>query len=331
MGDNSVSSKLKIVYLMKILMEKTDESHYITMPEILSALEGYGITAERKSIYTDIENLRLFGMDIIGEKRDRTFCYYLGSRQFELAELKLLVDSVQAARFISEKKSNALIKKIEGLASKHEANKLQRQVFVTERVKSDNEKILYNIDAIHNAISENSKITFQYFNWNEKKEMVLRHDGALYEMSPWALTLSDENYYLVCYDAKESMIKYFRVDKMLNISLTNEAREGKETFRSFDIASYAKKRFRMYDGEEKRVKLRCRNDYAGVIIDRFGKDISIMKDGDDFFTVYVNVAVSDQFISWVLSMSDALEIVEPSDVRQRAKTLVEKLYRQYEN
>lgn len=321
--------KLKLLYLMKILLEKTDETHAITMPEILQSLRAYGISAERKSIYTDVENLRTYGLDIVGEQKDRTFYYHVGNRQFELAELKLLVDSVQSARFITEKKSQALIKKIEGLASTYEASELQTQVYVTERVKSENEKILYNIDAIHSAIVENSVITFKYFNWNEKKEMVLRHNGELYEISPFALTLFDENYYLVSYDKAADCIKYFRVDKMLDINLTGAKREGIEVFRRFDIAAYSKKRFGMYDGEEKLVKLLVNNDYAGVIIDRFGKDVLIQKADDSHIHANVNVAVSNQFFGWVVSMNGAIKVVGPESVVEGMKQFVKKAYETY--
>lgn len=324
-----ISPKLKIVYLMKILLEKTDESHAITMPEIISSLKAYGITAERKSIYSDIELLRLYGMDIIGEQRDRAFYYNVGNRQFELAELKLLVDSVQSAKFITEKKSNALIKKIEGLASHYEATKLQRQVYVAERIKTDNEQILYNIDAIHNAIAENSQIEFLYFYWNVDKKQEPRRNGESYIMSPWALTLAEENYYLVCYDAAVDMIKYFRVDKMLNIRLTEKGREGKERFEHFDIAAYARKRFRMYDGVEKKVTLVCKNSYANVIIDRFGKDIPIIKTDEEHFKVTVEVAVSNQFLAWVLSMNEGIKITAPEDVVEQVKTLIKDMAAQY--
>lgn len=199
----SSNQKLKLIYLMKILLERTDETHSITMPEMIDALAAYGISAERKSLYNDIENLRVYGLDIIGIQEDRTYSYHIGNRQFELAELKLLVDSVQSAKFITVKKSNELIKKIEGLASKYEASQLHRQVFVAGRVKTMNESIYYNVDRIHTAIAENSRITFQYFQWNVDKKIELRHDGALYEVSPWALSWDDENYYLIAYDSSE--------------------------------------------------------------------------------------------------------------------------------
>ena len=184
----SGNQKLKILYLMKILLEETDEMHSITMSEILSKLSSYGVKAERKSIYDDIECLKTYGLDIILEKEGNTYAYRVASRQFELAELKLLVDSVQSSKFITEKKSHQLIKKIEALASRHEASKLQRQVYTMERVKTENESIYYNVDQIHDAIASNVQITFQYFNWNANKQKVLRKNGAIYKVSPWALS-----------------------------------------------------------------------------------------------------------------------------------------------
>lgn len=325
----SSNQKLKIVYLMKILLEKTDETHSITMSEILSSLEAYGISAERKSIYSDIESLRQYGMDIIGTQEDRTYYYQVGNRQFELAELKLLVDSVQSAKFITAKKSNELIKKIEGLASKYEASQLQRQVYVAERIKTANENIFYNVDILHTAIAENAQITFQYFQWNVDKEMVLRKDGALYQVSPWALSWDDENYYMVAYDSKEEKIKHFRVDKMLHISMTREKREGRNIFRQFDMAIYAKKMFGMFDGEEQMVKLECVNEMAGVIIDRFGKDVMIIKTDDNHFNVNVKVAVSKQFLAWVMGLGEGVKIIGPESVVEQIRGEVDRLVRQY--
>lgn len=323
------NQKLKILYLMKVLLEKTDESHSITMPEIIAELEAYGITAERKSIYNDMECLRQYGLDIIGEQYDRTYYYRIGNRQFELAELKLLVDSVQSAKFLTAKKSNRLIKKIEGLASKYEASQLHRQVYVAERIKTMNESIYYNVDNIHNAIAKNSKITFQYFQWNVKKEMELRKNGALYEVSPWALSWNDENYYLVAYDSLEQMIKHFRVDKMLNITVTAEKREGKSLFQTFDMAVYAKKMFGMFYAEEQTVKLECANSLAGVIIDRFGKDVMLIPKDDSYFTVNVKVAVSLQFLAWIIGLGEDVKILEPKTVVDRMNGEINRLIRQY--
>ncbi len=323
------NQKLKLMYLMKILLEKTDETHSISMQEILSSLEAYGVTAERKSIYDDLECLRVYGLDIIKEKRDKTYFYYVASRQFELAELKLLVDSVQAAKFITEKKSNELISKIEGLASKYEASQLQRQVFVAGRIKTMNESIYYNVDEIHGAIAANKQIRFQYFQWNVKKEMELRHGGEYYQVSPWALSWDDENYYMVAYDSKAEKIKHFRVDKMLHISEAEADREGKEYFKQFDMAAYAKKMFSMYDGKEVDVCMECENSLVGIIIDRFGKDVRIKKIDEAHFSVRVKIALSRQFIHWVLALGPGAKITGPEEVVETVREEIQRLMKQY--
>lgn len=323
------NQRLKLLYLMKVLLEKTDESHSITMQEILTSLKAYGINAERKSIYTDMDLLRQYGMDIIGTQENRTYYYHIGNRQFELAELKLLVDSIQAAKFLTTKKSNELIKKIKGFASQYEASQLHRQVYVAERVKTMNESIYYNVDIIHSAINQNQKIQFQYFQWNLKKEMELRHNGRFYIESPWALLWDDENYYLIAFDSYENKIKHFRVDKILKIDLINEKREGKQDFKDFDIAVYAKKMFGMFDGEEQIVNLECENQLAGVIIDRFGKDIQIIKKDEEHFLVNVKVAVSRHFLSWIMALGEGVKIVGPETVLKQVEGEIERLVRQY--
>lgn len=323
------SQKLKLLYLMKILLQKTDETHGITMPEIISELNAYGISAERKGLYNDMECLRTYGMEIAGYQEERAYYYKVVDRRFELAELKLLVDSVQSAKFITTQKSRELIEKITGLASKYEATQLNRQVYMAERIKTKNEGIYYNVDAIYNAIAENVKITFQYFQWNIKKQMELRHDGALYQVSPWALSWDDDNYYLIAYDEKEEKIKHFRVDKMLHIEMTEEKREGRWVFKEFDIAVYARKMFGMFDGEEEMVKILCHNSLAGVMIDRFGKDISLIPVDEEHFSVTVRVAVSRQFLSWVMALGEGAKIIGPDVVVEQVKTEVERLVKQY--
>lgn len=325
----SSNQKLKLVYLMKILLEKTDETHSITMSEIIDALQAYGIGAERKSLYDDLETLRVYGMDIIGTQEDRKYYYHVGNRQFELAELKLLVDSVQSAKFITEGKSNELIKKIEGLASQYEASQLHRQVFVNGRVKTMNESIYYNVDRIHTAIAENSRIRFRYFQWNVDKEMELRHNGAVYEVSPWALSWDDENYYLIAYDSIQGIIKHFRVDKMLNIESSGEQREGKQMFKSFNMAAYARKTFGMYGGVEEWVRIKCDNSLAGVMIDRFGKDVSMTRLNEKQFVATVAVAVSRQFMAWVIGLGDGAEIIGPESVVDEMRKEIKRLAGQY--
>ena len=268
-------------------------------------------------------------MDIILRK-DAPSGYYLGKRDFELAELKLLVDTVQASKFITAKKSDELIQKLEGLASHYEARQLQRQVYVANRIKTMNESIYYTVDAIHNAISENRKIKFQYYQWNVKKEMELRHNGAWYHISPWGLSWDDENYYLVGFDSEAGLIKHFRVDKMLRIALSNENREGREHFKKLDMADYARKSFGMFGGEEETVKLQVSNGLAGVIIDRFGKDVMMIPVDEDHFNVSVDVRVSRQFLGWVFSLGESVRILGPEAVVDQMKAETQRLIGQYD-
>jgi len=322
------NQKLKPIYLIKIMQEKTDEEHGITMPEIIKALEAYGVSAERKSIYDDFEMIRTLGIDIVGEQKGKTYYYRLVGRQFEVVELKLLVDAIQSSKFITEKKSNELIKKLESFLSQYEARQLQRQVYVSGRIKTMNESIYYNVDELHAAISLNRKIKFQYFKWNIKKEMELRKGGEFYEVSPWALSWDDENYYLIAFDSRENKIKHFRVDKMLKICTTDEPREGKELFEGFDVANYTKKSFGMFGGEEQIVKLQFENNLAGVVIDRFGKDISIMPADEKHFSINVKVAVSDQFFGWIFALGNGVRILGPNDVLEQ---MTEKIKRAGDN
>lgn len=323
------NQKFKLYCLAQIMLEQTDEEHYISMPEIIEALAAYDITADRKSLYQDLRDLEKLGIEVEGEATGNRYHYHVISRFFELPELKLLVDAIQSSKFITERKSNALIKKLERLVSKYEAQKLQRQVYVSGRIKTMNESIYYTVDAIHNAISENRKIKFQYYQWNLKKEMELRHNGAWYHISPWGLSWDDENYYLVGFDSEAGLIKHYRVDKMLHISMSEEKREGSEYFTKLDMAEYAKKSFGMYGGEEQTVKLLVDNSLAGVVIDRFGKDVMMIPTDGDRFTVSVNVRVSRQFMGWVFSLGEKVKIIGPDLVVEQMREEVSRLVRQY--
>ena len=323
------NQKFKLYRLAQIMLEKTDDDHYITMPEILSSLEAYGITADRKSIYNDLRDLEVLGIEGEGEPVGGRYHYRVLNRPFELPELKLLVDAIQSSKFITERKTNALIKKLEQLVSRYEAVKLQRQVYVSGRIKTMNESIYYTVDAIHNAISENKKIRFQYYQWNVKKEMELRHGGAFYHISPWGLSWDDENYYLVGYDSEADTLKHYRVDKMLHIQMSDEKREGQEHFERLDMADYAKKSFGMFGGKEQKVKLLVKNELAGVMIDRFGKDIMMIPKDENYFTVNVDVHVSNQFLGWVFSLGDGVKIISPDEVVEQMKQEVERLQQQY--
>lgn len=317
----STMQKSKILYLAKIFQEQTDEDHGLTVSELIDSLQNIGINAERKSIYDDIETLRAFGMDI-EMRKEKNFKYHLVSRDFELPELKLLVDSVQSSRFITHKKSMELIGKLERLTSRHQAQKLSRQVFVSNRIKTVNESIYYTVDFIHEAINSNSKITFKYFDWNANKEKVLRHDGRIYKVSPWALSTDDDNYYLIAFDSTDGIIKHYRVDKMLNIGVVDERRDGADSFADFDLALYTQRTFSMYGGEETIVKLRCHNSLSGVIIDRFGSDVTFFKYDSEHFDVNIKVAISHVFFSWLINFGDKIELVSPDPVRQELKNML---------
>ena len=192
-----------------------------------------------------------------------------------------------------------------------------------------NESIYYNVDRIHTAIAENSIITFQYFQWNVDKSMELRHNGALYTVSPWALSWDDENYYLIAYDSTKGIIKHFRVDKMLHITQTGRPREGRQVFKAFDTAIYTKKMFGMYGGEEISVRIECDNSFAGVMIDRFGKDVPIIRIDDKRFAVNVEVAVSKQFLAWIIGLGEGVKIVSPTSVVKMMNDEIDRLIRQY--
>ena len=324
------NQKFKPYRLAQIMLEQTDDEHYITMPEIMEELGKYEITADRKSIYQDLRDLEVLGIEVEGESVGKGYHYHVVTRPFELPELKLLVDAIQSSKFITEKKTNALIRKLEKLVSRYEAMGLQRQVYVSGRIKAMNESIYYAVDTIHNAISENKKIRFQYYQWNIKKEMELRRDGAYYQISPWGLSWDDENYYLVGYDSAVGEIRHYRVDKMLGIQMLDEPREGKEHFRKLDMADYAKKSFGMFGGKEQDVKLLVDNSLAGVIIDRFGKEVMMIPADEEHFTVNVTVLVSSQFLGWVFSLGEKVKILAPDEVIEQMKAEGKRLLLQYQ-
>lgn len=309
----SSNQKLKLLYLMKILLERTDENHVLTVSEMIDELARFDVSAERKSIYDDLEALRMYGLDIESVK-NKTTSYYIASRSFELPELKLLVDSVQSSKFITYRKSMELIKKIESFASHYDAQLLQRQVYVANRIKTMNESIYYNVDKIHNGIGQNKKITFKYFEYSISKERKFKRGGEKYTISPLALTWDNENYYMLGFDNDVQMIKHYRVDKMTDIDATEEKRDGLEEFAKFDMAVYSKKVFSMFGGSDEVLKLQFANELIGVVIDRFGKDISIMSSDESSFTVNVNVVVSAQFYGWLTSFGLKVKILSPESI-----------------
>ena len=324
------NQKLKLSYLTKIMLEKTDDEHSLTMPQIMAELEKYDVTAERKSIYSDFADMNdKLGIEIIKEQIGRETFYHVGSREFEVAEVKLLIDAIQSSKFITERKSRELIKKVKGLVSEHQASQIQRQVFVQGRIKTMNESIYYNVDDIHSAIGNNKKIRFKYFAWNVDKSMYILNHGNYMTVSPWALTWDDENYYLVAFDDYSKTCKHYRVDKMLKLEVIDEPREGKEIFKNFDMATYSKATFGMYAGEKKRVKIQFHNRMCGVFIDRFGKDVSFRTVDAEHSELSVEINVSPQFYGWIFSLGNKVKLVGPDSVVEDMRKYTEEFLDNY--
>lgn len=327
----SANQKLKLLYLMRYLLQSSDEAHPVSIQQMTDVLAAHDVKAERKSLYDDLEALRLFGLDIV-QTRGKTTGYYIGTREFELPELKLLVDSVQSSKFITHRKTLSLIKKIEGLASVYDAQLLQRQVYVRNRVKSMNESVYYNVDEISNAITDDRMIRFRYFEFDAAKQRRYRHDGRVYEISPFALMWDDENYYMLGYDAAAEKLKHYRVDKMAGIEAAEQARLGKERFAEIDMSAYSKQVFGMFTGSSETIRLRFENRLAGAVMDRFGKEVILTPDGEEHFTVSIEVAVSPQFYAWLFGFGTAVEILSPAgaarEMAARAKAVAE-MYAKY--
>ena len=325
-GDNQ---RLKMLYLVKIFTEETDDKHALSLQEIADRLDACGVNADRKTLYKDFAELEKFGLEILSERVGRNMLYHLTTRQFELPELKLLVDAVQSSKFITERKSRQLIKKLESLVSVHEARQLQRQVLITGRIKAMNESIYYLVDMLHEAINTDRQIRFQYFRWNVRKEQELRRNGAWYQVSPWSLLWDDENYYLAAYDSQEGIIKHYRVDKIVRLSVTDAPREGKKEFQKLDPAAYSRSVFGMFGGELTRVTLEGRADMVGPLIDRFGKDITIIPQEDGRFTATVEVAASRHFIGWIIALGDGVRITGPASLVEEMRAEAKRLASQY--
>ena len=315
------NQKAKLLYLARILSQQTDQEHPMTIARMMDLLQAQGVDVrDRKSLYDDLETLRVFGMDIEKQREGRSVGYYVAGREFELPELKLLVDAVQSSRFITHNKTNQLIRKVESLASVHQARQLQRQVYVTRRIKAMNESIYYTVDALHEAIDSGKQIRFHYFEWalgrgRERVEKRLRRGGGWYQVSPFSLVWDNENYYLVAFETESGTVRHYRVDKMQNLTVTDLPREGLPE--NFDPAAYAGSLFGMYNGVQETVKLRFENSLIGVVADRFGREVFLSPDGDSHFTVTTKVAVSPQFLSWVFSFGSQAQILSPEPVRNQ--------------
>ena len=322
----SEQQKLKLLFLKQILEQESDENHPLSAQTLIDRLAENGVVAERKSIYNDIQCLQDFGMDIIC-RRGQGGGFFLASREFELSELKLLVDAVQSSKFLTVKKSMQLIEKLATLSNRYEARSLDRQVVVSGRVKNMNESIFYNVDRLHDAISNNSQIRFRYFDWDLQGERAYR--PGPYYASPYALCWDNENYYLIAHTEKHGLTHY-RVDKMSDIVQTGQPRQLRPNGKKPDLSRYGSSVFGMYAGEPETVKLRFHRSLTGVVLDRFGRDVLLIPDGDEHFVVTAEIAVSPNFFGWVAGFSDRAEILFPEHVREEFKGLCRLCASQYE-
>jgi predicted DNA-binding transcriptional regulator YafY len=313
--------KLRLLYLARILLEQTDEENSMTAPELISALDTYGVTAERKAVYDDIELLRVYGLDVKllrGKERG----YFIASRDFELAELKLLVDAVQSSRFITTKKSEELIGKLSKLASEPQAKQFHRQVYVLGRAKAFNEAVYYNIDAIHAAINASRKISFRYFDYNVQRKRVYRKDGGAYTRTPVALCWHDDNYYLITYSPKHGdAFAHYRVDRMDNVLTLDEPGDD-YSGEDFNIADHAKRTFGMYYGETVKAELAFDNSLAGVVLDHFGGDARLTDTDDGRFTISAEVSQSPVFLAWVFQFGRRASILAPDNLRDAMRVMI---------
>lgn len=324
----SFNQKLKILYLMKLLQEKTDREHPVSVKDIIQTMEAYGISVERKTVYDDIETLRTFGMKI-GSRRGKPAGFYLEERTFELPELKFLMDAVQSSKFITEKQSAALVRKLEDLASVHEAKKLKSQVFLMPGIKTLNEEIYTNIETIYDAISANRQISFRYYQWTLSRELKPKRGGERYRVSPGKLLWNNDNYYLMGLDESSGIVKHYRVDKMMDVAVEEEKRSGESVFRDFDMGRFSAETFGMFDGKETILKIRFSNELVGVVLDRFGKKAVLQRSDDTHFFLQTHIRVSGQFFGWLTGLGPGAEIVSPEKVRKEYKSFLTKILKTY--
>ena len=331
--------KMKLLEVMRIIEEETDQEHTLTAQEIVQRLKKKGFDhADRKGVYDDINVLNLFFRPRDErkkskakriEKDEQTWGYYLDNRPFSVSEIKLIIDAVLSSKFLSESKTEELVEKLQSLCTKEDAKGLRRQVIVSNRIKNMNTSVHNNVDHIHHAIDNDLQIRFKYFDYGIDKERVYRKKGNWYYASPLALVYAYDNYYLLAHYQKNETVTTFRVDRMAAISAIEVPREGKEILTKDEIALYQQYSFSMYNGKKERVTLRIHRTMMNVVIDRFGRQVWAKKVDDDHFEVTVTVFVSNQFYGWVFGLKNYVTIMGPQWVRDGMKDMLKAVEKRY--
>lgn len=316
-----METKPRILYLLKILQQYTDEEHPLSTNQLIDMLnEKYGISAHRTTLYKDIAALQEFGIDVV--IIHSTQCkYFIGSRKFELPELKLLVDAVESSKFITAKKSKTLIEKIHTLTSEEQIAKLKRNNYVAGRVKPDNEMIYYIVDTVNDAINEGKKISFQYYEYTGLKKKVLRNKGEVYTISPYHLIWNDDFYYVIGYSDKKKKIVTFRVDRITAPPEILSA-DAVPVPTDFDIAEFTRQVFFMYDGENVMIDLRCDNSLMKTMIDRFGEDVTTLAYDMTSFRLQTEVSASPTFFGWVFGFGGKVQILAPGNIKEQYRQMI---------
>ena len=313
--------KPRILYLYRILFERTDEEHPLTTTQLIKILEEEsGISTHRTTIAKDITTLQEFGLDVVMVRSTQSK-YFVGSRKFELPELKLLIDAVESSKFITKKKSDALIEKIYTLASTGQVSKLKRNNYVTGRIKPVNEQIYYIVDAINDAINEGRQISFQYYDYTGFKKKVLKNKGEVYKLSPYTLLWNGDYYYVLGYSEKKEKVISFRVDRIAETPQILSV-DAEPMSKDFDPPHYTKEVFFMYDGEQTKVDLRCDNSLMKTMIDRFGEEVTTLAYDMTSFRLITEVSVTQTFFGWVFGFGGKVQILAPDNVREQYKQMI---------
>lgn len=311
-----METKPRILYLLRILEQYTDEEHPLTTKQLIDKLQDeYGISAHRTTITKDIVALQEYGVDIVTVHS--TQCkYFIGSRKFELPELKLLIDAVESSRFITAKKSESLIRKIHTLTSQGQVSKLRRNNYVVDRIKPDNEQIYYIVDTINDAINEGKQISFQYYDYSGLKKKVLKNKGEIYKLSPYKLIWSGDYYYVIGYSEKKGKVINFRVDRIA-VAPTILSENAIPVPKDFDLENFTKEVFFMFSGDEVEVDLQCDNSLMKTMIDRFGENVKTLAYDMTSFRLITEVSVSPTFFGWVFGFDGKVKILGPKNVKEQ--------------